>query len=192
MVRFIFKNLALILSRIIYRIKIIGKENIPKDTAAILCPNHVNCIDAIVFVSNTKRKVYILAKEEMFRHKFNNWFWRKLCLLPVKRESADLEAIKTSLKLLKENKLFLIFPEGTRKGLAKGVKPKNGAVILSARSGAPIIPVGIKGTFRPFSKLTITIGKPIDYSEYKKQTGDKELITNLTNNLMEKIVELAK
>lgn len=185
-IRFIFKIIAIIL----YRPKIVGKENIPKDTGALLCPNHIHNLDSAVIVAMFKRKVNVLAKEELFKNKFICWIADVFGIYPVKRGKADLQAIKTSLKLLKNNELLLMFPEGTRNGLAKGKKPKNGAVLIAASAEKPIIPIGFQGSFKPFTKVTVNIGKPIDYSKYKDNVKDKEQASKLTQELMEEIVKL--
>lgn len=185
-IRFIFKIIAIIL----YRPKIVGKENIPKDNGALLCPNHIHNLDSAVIVAMFKRKVNVLAKEELFKNKFICWIADIFGIYPVKRGKADLQAIKTSLKLLKNNELLLMFPEGTRNGLAKGKKPKNGAVLIAASAEKPIIPIGFQGSFKPFTKVTVNIGKPIDYSKYKDNVKDKEQASKLTQELMEEIVKL--
>lgn len=185
-IRFIFKIIAIIL----YRPKIVGKENIPKDTGALLCPNHIHNLDSAVIVAMFKRKVNVLAKEELFKNKFICWIADVFGIYPVKRGKADLQAIKTSLKLLKNNELLLMFPEGTRNGLAKGKKPKNGAVLIAASAEKPIIPIGFQGSFKPFTKVTVNIGKPIGYSKYKDNVKDKEQASKLTQELMEEIVKL--
>ncbi len=185
-IKFIFKIIALIL----YRPKIVGKENLPKDTGALLCPNHVHNLDSAVIVAMFKRKVNVLAKEELFINKFVCWLADIFGIYPVKRGKADLQAIKISLKLLKNNELLLMFPEGTRHGLEKGKKAKNGAVLIAATAEKPIIPIGIQGSFKPFTKVVVNIGKPIDYSKYKEEVKDKEIATRLTTELMERIVEL--
>ncbi len=185
-VKFIFKIIAIIL----YRPKIVGKENLPKDTGALLCPNHVHNLDSAVIVAMFKRKVNVLAKEELFINKFVCWWADVFGVYPVKRGKADLQAIKISLKLLKNDELLLMFPEGTRHGLEKGKKAKNGAVLIAATAEKPIIPIGIQGNFKPFTKVIINIGKPIDYLKYKEEVKDKEVATKLTSELMEKIVEL--
>lgn len=185
-IRFIFKIIAIIL----YRPKIVGKENLPKDTGALLCPNHVHNLDSAVIVAMFKRKVNVLAKEELFKNKFICWIADIFGIYPVKRGKADLQAIKISLKLLKNDELLLMFPEGTRHGLEKGKKPKNGAVLIAATAGKPIIPIGIQGSFKPFTKVIVNIGKPIDYSQYSQEVKDKEQASKLTQELMHKIVEL--
>lgn len=185
-IKFLFKVFAIIL----YRPKIIGKENLPKDTGALLCPNHIHNLDSAVIVAMFKRKVNVLAKEELFSNKFLCWIADLFGIYPVKRGKADMQAIKISLKLLKQEELLLMFPEGTRNGLEKGIKPKNGAVVISATSGKPIIPIGIKGSFKPFRKVIVKIGEPIDYSKYKEEIKDKEKANELTQELMEKIIKL--
>ena len=188
--RIIIKFLYKILSKIRYKEEVIGKENLPKEEAAIICPNHVHFLDGPTLIANSKRKINVLAKEELFKNKFLSNCLRMLGMYPIKRGSADIEAIKVSLKILKNNELLMIFPEGTRNGMAKGVKPKNGAVVMAIKAGVPIIPVGIIGNFKPFRKITMKIGKPIDYRSYKDKVKDKELMTKLTEELMKKIVKL--
>ena len=185
-IKFIFKIIAIIL----YRPKIVGKENLPKDTGALICPNHVHNLDSAVIVAMFKRKVNVLAKEELFKNGFIRWIADIFGVYPVKRGRADLQAIKISLKLLKNDELLLMFPEGTRHGLDKGKKPKNGAVLIAATAGKPIIPIGIQGSFKPFRKVIVNIGKPIDYSPYSEEVKKKEQASKLTQELMQEIVKL--
>lgn len=184
------KGLFCLMSVIIYRIKINGKENIPKEGGALICPNHVHALDSVIVVIHAKRKINVIAKEELFKNRFLKWLADIFGVYPVKTNSADLGAIKTSLKILKNKELLLIFPEGTRNGMAKGKPVKNGPMTIAIKAGVPIVPIGIKGSFKPFSKVTLNIGKPIYYDEYKDKINDKELITKLTQDLMKEIVRL--
>lgn len=185
-IKFIFKIFAII----IYRPKIVGKENLPKEGGALLCPNHVSNLDAAIIVAMFQRKVNVLAKEELFKNKFLCWIADLFGIYPVKRGAADMQAIKISLKILKHDGLLLIFPEGTRNGMAKGVKPKNGAVLIAGTAQKPIIPIGIQGSFKPFTRVIVNIGKPIDYTNLKEEIKDKEQATKLTAELMKTIVDL--
>ena len=185
-IKFIFKIFAII----IYRPKIVGKENLPKEGGALLCPNHVSNLDAAVIVAMFQRKVNVLAKEELFKNKFLCWIADLFGIYPVKRGAADMQAIKVSLKILKHDGLLLIFPEGTRNGMAKGVKPKNGAVLIAGTAQKPIIPIGIQGSFKPFTRVIVNIGKPIDYTNLNEEIKDKEQATKLTAELMKTIVDL--
>ena len=189
--RKIIKIILEFLILIVYRPKIIGKENIQDGKPALICPNHVHALDSAVIILTYKRKINVLAKEELFK----NWFIKFLAYLfgvyPVKKDSKSMESVKISLKLLKNNELLLIFPEGTRNGMARGLKPKDGAVKLAIRAGVPIIPVGVQGDFKAFKKIKVNIGKPINYNNYTKDdTNDKKLMNDLTEKLMNEIVKL--
>ena len=184
------KGLFCLMSVIVYRIKINGKENIPEDGAALICPNHVHALDSVLVVVHAKRKINVLAKEELFKNKVLRWLAKIFGVYPVKQNSADLSAIKTSLKILRNKELLLIFPEGTRNGLERGRPIKNGAMTIAIKAGVPIVPIGIKGSFKVFSKVTINIGKPRYYDEYKDKINDKEVISKLTEVLMKEIVRL--
>ena len=188
--REIFKFIFKIITIIIYRPKIIGAENVPKEGNAIICANHVHFWDSVVIIVMLKRKVNVLAKEELFKPKFNKWFAGVIGAYPVKRGTADLGAVKTSLKLMENKELLLVFPEGTRNGVAKGKKAKKGSVMIAATSESPIIPIGVQGTFKPFTKVTLNIGKPIDYSVYKNETKDKAKMDELAQELMTEIIKL--
>ena len=93
-----FVHLACI---IYFNLKIVGKENVPKEGAYILCANHKSNWDPPLVVSSIKRKMYVMAKQELFKNKFIHWFGEKCCVFPVKRGKKDLESIKYALKVLK-------------------------------------------------------------------------------------------
>ena len=84
----------------------------------------------------------------------------------------------------------MMFPEATRQGMAKGVKPKDGAIKLAIKANVPIIPVGIQGNFKIFRKVKVNIGEAIYYSEYKDEINNRELLDELIEDLMKKIVVL--
>ena len=147
-------------------------------------------MDSAVLVLMNKRIIRVLAKESLFRFKILKWLATIFGVYPVKAGKKSMESMKISLKLLKNKELLLIFPEGTRNGMAKGVKPKEGAIKLAIRANVPIVPVGIQGSFKAFTKVKVNIGEPIYYSEYKEEINNKELLEELTQDLMNKIVKL--
>lgn len=185
-VKFILKMLVII----VYRPKTIGAENIEEGKPALICPNHVHGLDSVVMVLTNKRTIRVLAKESLFKNPILRWLASIFGVYPVKQNNKSMETMKISLKLLKNNELLLIFPEGTRNGMAKGVKAKDGAIKLAARANVPIVPVGIQGSFKTFAKVKLNIGKPIHYNLTKEELNDKEKLRELTDELMKKIVEL--
>lgn len=177
--------------KIVYRMKVVGKENIPKSGQVIICGNHKSFLDPPAIEVTCGRYTRFLAKEELTRHSFLKFLGYVFDAILVKRDSKEVTAIKESLKTLKNGDCLALFPEGTRNGLAKGEDVKDGAAFFAVRSGAPIIPCGIKGGEKGNWKLTITYGKPLDFSEYKG-AKDKETLDKVTNEIMDNILSLTK
>ena len=190
-VKFIVRGALYIWFKLVYRMEINGIENIPKEGPVIFCGNHRSYIDPPVIVVTAKRDIKFLAKEELYENKFLAFLGWAFEAIPVKRDEKDIGAIKSSLKDLKEGKCIALFPEGTRNGLAKGEKVKDGVAFFAVRSGAKVVPCGIKGGIKELRKLTINYGKALDYSQYKG-SKDKEVLDKITKEIMDNIIELAK
>ena len=186
----IVKPICFIIDMILYRVKIEGIENIPKNQACIICGNHVHALDAPVLLARTNKKIRFMAKQELWKSPAFRFMAFIYQVFPVKRDKKDTDAVKTALKILKKGEILGIYPEGTRNGMVRGIKPKKGAVNLAIRGDVPIIPFGIKGNFKPFRKVRYKFGEPIYYSEYKDRAKDKDFVEDLTMKLMEKVVEL--
>ncbi|HHX18500.1 MAG TPA: 1-acyl-sn-glycerol-3-phosphate acyltransferase [Clostridium sp.] len=190
----IVKMIFVIYFSVFYRVQIIGKENIPKEGAAILCSNHVSELDMFFIGYRIKRLIRYMAKEELFKNPLSRVVIKNLGAFPVKRGKGDVGAIKTSLKLLSEGHIVGIFPEGTRKKIAdktnKKVKVKAGVALLAQKSQAPILPVLISGNYKLFSKVKIIFGKPfiLDLDKNKKYTSN-ELLSE-SEKIMKKIYSL--
>ncbi|MBQ9313789.1 MAG: 1-acyl-sn-glycerol-3-phosphate acyltransferase [Clostridia bacterium] len=189
--RWFFKGLFNVLFHIIYRFDVKGLENIPEEGKAILCPNHIHLVDSIALVIHLKRMIYIMVKKELMSNKIGIWFWNKIGCFPVDRGKADVHALEVANNHLNDGDLLLIFPEGTRNALEKGKKMKKGAAMIAVQSKSPIIPVGMQGTFKPFSKIKIRFGKPIDLSEYftKEELNPRDYI-QITNKMQDEIIKL--
>ena len=142
-------------------------------------------------VCTAKRDMKFLAKEELYKNKFLAFLGWVFGAIPVKRDEKDVSAIKKSLKDLKTGKCIALFPEGTRNGLEKGEKVKDGVAFFAVRSGAKVVPCGIKGGTKGNHKLVIEYGKPLDYTQYKG-SKDKEVLENITKEIMDNIIELSK
>lgn len=189
--RVVVKGAIWIYCKIVYRFEVIGKENIPKDGSVIVCANHRSFLDPPLIEVTTGRYTRFLAKEELTKNKFLALLGYVFDAILVKRDSKEVKALKESLQTLKNGDCLALFPEGTRNGLAKGEKVKDGAAFFAVRSGAPVVPCGIKGGEKGNRKVTVTYGKPLDFSEYKG-SKDKEVLDKVTEEIMNNILELAK
>lgn len=188
--KIIVRPLCYVAAKIIYRVKIEGLENVPKNSACIICGNHVHALDAPALLATINRDVCFMAKEELWRSIGFRFMAMCYNVFPVKRGKKDTDAIKTALRVLKNNQILGMFPEGTRNGMERNIKPKNGAVNIAIRAGVPIIPFGVIGDFKPFKKIIYRFGEQIDLSNYKDKAKDKEFVDGLTKEVMDKVVEL--
>lgn len=148
-------------SKVLFRAKFIGLENIPKEGRFIIASNHTSMFDPVIILTTTKRKVHFLAKSELFKFP-KSIIFNHLGLIKVDRGVNGSEAYKEAVKCLSNNHVIGIFPEGTRERGRGVLDFKTGAVRMAKETNSPIIPVGIKGKYKLFKKsITFTFGKPI-------------------------------
>ena len=188
--RSFIKSFIRFLYRIIYRVKKIGETDIKEDEGYIICANHLNYLDAAAVVVFNKKNIRFVCKDTIFHNRFLNWILHLVDTIPINRDGHDIEAMKKSLKAIKNKQLLGIFPEGTRKGMEKNVKVKNGAAFMALRTKAKVIPIGIQGSFKPFTKVYLNYGKPLDFSMYYGKEKDKEVLDKVTKEIMDNIIML--
>lgn len=166
-----------------------GKKNIPKKNAIIVC-NHRSNMDCIMLALSTFRNQKYLAKKELFKNKCFGGVLKGLGCIPIDREKTDLTAIKLSLKVLKQEKLLTIFPEGTRNTTDSDLQEvKAGACMLAIKSKSPIVPVWIKKKSKPFCINCVRFGKPFTLEEFYDKKLDKETLELAAEKLQEKMME---
>ena len=129
-----------------FRPKVVGKEHIPATGPVILAPVHRSFADFGFTAFCTERKLFFMAKDSLWK---NKWLGRLLIYVgafPVHRESADREALQRAEEVLTRGQCLVLFPEGTRRAGSAVENLMEGAAFLSARTGAPIVPIGIGGS----------------------------------------------
>jgi len=184
-------GLCKIFFSVFFRVEYKGLENVPEEGPLIICCNHISLLDMFLFGHRIPRKVHFMAKKELFGIPLVNVAIKALGAYPVNRGHGDLNAAKTTLQLLNEGKAVGIFPEGTRSKKVKGrVRPKSGAVLFAIESGAPILPVGIFGDYRIFSKMKVVYGKPFKIEWNNGEKAVKSDLQNLVDGLMDNIYSL--
>lgn len=173
--------------KIFYRLEVKGLENIPEEGAFIVCGNHVDFMKVPVIVIYATRKINFIGKAELFKNPFLARLGKLFDVIPVKRGKQDVDSMKNSLRVLARGEGLGLFPEGTRNGIAKKIKVKNGAAFMALRTGKPIVPVGIKVEK---GKIIVNYGKLLDYSKYQSKTPEKETLDKVTEDLMNTIIQL--
>ncbi len=169
-----------------------GREHL-LDGAAILCCNHSGMSDPIWVIvwARLKQLPQSMAKKELFQNKLLGWACDKLGAFPVDRGSADINAIKTAMQVLKSENKLLIFPEGTRVKRGQQVEPHSGALLIGARMKAPIIPVYLSVKRRLFGPVRLVFGEPY-FPEYAGAKPTNEELELRTAELMEKIYQMGE
>ncbi len=129
-----------------FRPRVVGKENVPSTGPAILAPVHRSFADFGFAAFCTTRKLFFMTKDEMWKNKALGRLLLTVGAFPVHRESADREALQRAEQVLVRGELLVMFPEGTRREGPEIRDLMEGASFLSARTGAPIVPIGIAGS----------------------------------------------
>ena len=162
--------------KLIWNIRVVGKENIPKkgEGPFIVCANHISAFDPVaIAVSLNHTQPCYLAKQELFKTKIGAWFFNNIGMIPLTRTGNDVGALKTTIKILKEGKSIGIFPQGTRRpGVdPRSTKAKMGVGMIQSYSEASILPIYIRtkgNVSKTFKRKTLIIGKPISPEEIGK------------------------
>ncbi|MDD5116744.1 MAG: lysophospholipid acyltransferase family protein, partial [Candidatus Omnitrophica bacterium] len=131
----------LILLKLFFRFEVKGRENIPKEGGFILAANHVSYLDPVAVGSACPRPVHFMARDNLFLKPVLNSWLKAVEVIPLKRNAADLTAIKTGLQLVRKGEALALFPEGTRRtGKDKYLNPEPGVGFLAAKGNVPVIP----------------------------------------------------
>ena len=170
------KYIAQICMIILYNPKVYGLENIPKDGPIILAGNHKHALDPLTIAFKLKRRVYFLAKKELFKGIHGKMFER-IGLIKVDRSKNNPGAILSARRVLKKGGTIGIFPEGTRNKTNDIVLPfRKGTCEIAIKSKTPIIPFAIKGEYKAFrSNLQIEFGKPLEFNNIESIDANKLL-----------------
>jgi len=181
--------------RRMYRLEVIGGENVPEDGGFILSSNHTALFDPIVLILAVPKRLHFMAKKESFKTPVIGKLMTKLEMFPVSRGTADVKALKTAMGYIKKGESVGVFPQGTRcAGLdPRQTEAKEGVAMMAYRTKCTILPAFIKTKkrkLRPFSKATVIIGKPITCEELHMENGTPSEYKRATDLIWNSICDL--
>jgi 1-acyl-sn-glycerol-3-phosphate acyltransferase len=180
--------------------EVYGLENIPEQGACLVALNHESYFDFICFTAVIDRKIHYLAAEKFFEHQV----WKRVmsameCIRVDRFCRVNRTALKHLNDVIARGRLVGIFPEGTRSVDGRLMRGKPGVAYLAQRTGIPVIPVGLIGTYEIMSrhnriprlrKAVIRIGKPIRFESPESGKATPEQMQGITDQIMLKIAEL--
>lgn len=184
---FFWRAVLLPFFKLIYRMKYVGRENVPENGAYILASNHRLATDPIMLGMGLKRQVLFMAKEELFKNKFISWFLRKLGAFPVSRGKADTGSIRHFENALENGALMGIFIEGTRSKDGEFLPPKNGCSLIAWDTKTPVIPVCHT---KIGSHTVFHFGKPLSLEDMGFEKGGAREFRNASRVIMDHIKAL--
>lgn len=197
--------------RLLYKVEVTGMENLPKSGGYVLAANHVTTVDALavayMMYFRLHRAPHFLAKEGLFKTPIVGPVLLAVGQIPVFRgQRKNTDPMEAAYKVLRAGHVIGIFPEGTltRDPDLWPMRGRTGAIRLAIETGVPIVPVGQWGTEKvmetyssklkpkPWHKVNIIIGKPIDVSAYVAKKNSTEELVLLTEKVMNEITKLVE
>jgi 1-acyl-sn-glycerol-3-phosphate acyltransferase len=199
----IVKALVTPFVRVFVRVRVEGREHIPRRGPVILASNHRSFLDSIFIPLVVRRRVTFVAKAEYFDDPKTAWFFRSCGQIPIRREggSASERALSSATEVLRAGKVFGIYPEGTRTRDGLLHRGHTGVARLALRCNVPIVPIGLIGTddVQPidskmpklFRVVRIRFGEPVDPARYAGREHDHMALRELTDEVMYEICQLS-
>ena len=188
----VFRSAICWFTQVFTRMSIEGKENLPKSGAYVLAPVHRSYVDTPITACVTRRRVRFMGKDSMWKFETFGKLLSALGAFPVSRGTADREALKRCIAVLKGGEPLVLFPEGERKD-GPIVQPLfDGAAFVAVKAGVAIVPVGIGGSARVMprgakfifpKKVHIVIGKPIRVEVNANGRANREAVSVVTKQL---------
>ncbi len=195
--------------RLLYRIyvpaKRFGVKNIPPSGRLLLCSNHASFYDPPLIGTGLTRQCSFMARESLLRFRFTRWLLTHWQCIPVDREGSSASAMKRVLEALELERAVVLFPEGTRT-LDGGIRPARAGIgMIVIKSGAPVLPIRIWGTFEAWGKhvkypkpgrLVIHYGQLLHFTELRAEAKTcskerlREIYQQIADELMAAIAKL--
>jgi 1-acyl-sn-glycerol-3-phosphate acyltransferase len=167
---------------LIYRVRAIGVENVPRQGPLVLAPNHLSQMDHFFTGLYLRRKIRFMAKSQLFGPPVLTYVYKHGGVFPVRRGHHDEEAIDTARILVEQGEMLLVYAEGGRSRSGELGEPKPGIGRIALETGAPIGPVCISGSERVRSwkrlrvpKVTVLFGEPLSFPVEEAPSRERQL-----------------
>lgn len=187
------------LSHGLHDFRIIGAERLRFSGPALLACNHVSFLDPPYIGQAFDEPIHYFARKTLFDHPLAGWLLRRWQAIPIDREKPDASSLKATIRLLREGKKVLIFPEGTRSPDDTLQPAEAGVGLFIAKSAAPVLPMRIFGTHEAYprgaktlhpARVTLVVGEPWQPDLSAATLNGRDLYQSLADEVMRRIGEL--
>lgn len=195
----IFYNLAKIIAYVFFSYRVIHRERLPEEGPLILAVNHQSFFDPPLAGICSHRGVYYLARKTLLKWPFFGPLFPAMNVIPVDRDGNDMAALKAVIRVIKQGNGVVLFPEGTRSKDGHLQPAQAGIGFVIAKTGAPVVPMRIFGSFEAFPKnakfprptpVTTVIGHPIHFTPEDIPDHSRETYQKLSDRVMDAIASL--
>lgn len=179
---------------LIYPVRAHGRERLDRDAPFIIVSNHSSMLDPLaIAVKCPKHEIRFLGKKELTRNAAVRWLVRHLHMITLDRHMTDMAAMRAALQVLKDGHVLGIFPEGTRRKPEQAMQAlESGVSLIALRARVPLIPVYLKGRFRPFRVMHLYVGEPIAYDDLLAGGINRASCDALTGRIADATLSLGK
>lgn len=175
---------------LVRRWQVTGNTVLPSGQGMIVVANHVSYWDPVVVGCALNRRIFFMAKAELFKIPGLGLIIKKLGAFPVQREGVDRSSIKRALELLAAGEVVGIFPEGTRSKTGELLNPHLGAAMLAIKGGVPLLPVAVSGTKGFLGQVKVIIGEPMNITACNRRKVSREEMAAVSRDIMSEIGRL--
>lgn len=180
-------------TRLICRYRVTGLEHVPSTGPLLIVANHLSFYDPLLLGVVLPRRVWFFTKSEIFRWPIAGLACKLTGQIPVRRGESDRIALEKALEYLREDKVLMLFPEGTVERQETMIPARAGAAMLASRTGVTVLPIAHVGTRRVlrsprywFPRVTITVGEPF-VPALTENVPRKIGLQHVTNDIMSRI-----
>lgn len=194
------RSLCWLFAKVVGRLHIIGRENVPATGGVVLAANHTSYMDPPLVGTTTSRPVWYMAKSELFDVPVLGPIIRRVHAFPVKRGSADRQALRYAHELLTSGKALTIFFEGGRSTDGRLLPPELGPAMIALRAGVPIVPIAIinadhllpHGGGVRFAHVTVVVGEPLSFPHLAGKHADRAALHEVSTTVARRVAELLR
>jgi 1-acyl-sn-glycerol-3-phosphate acyltransferase len=179
----IFYNLAKLLARMFFSLRVVHPERMVESGPLIIAVNHSSFFDPPLAGICSKRGVFYLARKTLLKWPFFGPLFPAMNVIPVERDGNDMSALREVIKKIKEGNAVVLFPEGTRSPDGHLQPARAGIGLVIAKTGAPVMPMRVFGAHEAFPKnakglrslqITVVLGEPIHFTRAEVESPSRE------------------